>query len=169
MLGTASLLLNILLLAMTPAAQSASIGPGLAVQILTDGPKLRRDEPWPVNSPIFDPCSGDVRLHAARNEFVAFQVLLRSEGDDLKRVTCEVSDLRPDGAEGKPITRDNIDLYRAWYVQVVRPSYTGDIPGLGPGEYPDPLVPLSAPKSKTPTDCKFIYSLMEWFQTIREI
>ncbi len=133
-------------------AQPAEPGTGLAVQVLSDGPKLRRDAQWPASSPIFDQASKEVRLHAARNEFAAFQVLLRSSTDDLKRITCEVSDLQPDDAAGKPITRENIELFRAWYIQVTTPSYTGDIPGLGNGEYPDPLVPLSAPKAGAPFD-----------------
>ena len=89
-------------------------------------------------------------MRAARNESVGFQVLLRARRGDLERITCEVSDLRPASKGAEPISRDNIELLREWYVQVATPSLTNNIPGLGPGEYPDPLVPLSAAKGGAP-------------------
>ncbi len=146
----------VLLAALTSTVLAASepAEHGLVIQVLSDGPKLRRDQAWPASSPVFDPAAREVSIRAGRNEFVGLQILMQRAGESLEQVTCDASDLRPESGAADPISRDNIDLYRAWYVQVTTPSYTGDIPGLGPGEYPDPLVPLSAPKYGMPFDLR---------------
>lgn len=132
------------------ATSTAAAAPMLDVMVLTDGPKLRRSEPWPSASPIFDPRIGRIDLASARNQTLGFQILLRpSPGvPRVEDVHFEVDALN--GAAGALIEKSNLELFRAWFVQVREPSYTGGIRGLGPGEYPDPLVPLASPKYGTP-------------------
>ena len=81
-------------------------------------------------------------VQGARNEFVAFQVILNS-GSDTPEVSVQVSDL---GMGEQSISRGHVELFREHYLNVT------SIPDekwvtLGPGEYPDPLIPFVDPET----------------------
>lgn len=87
---------------------------------------------------VWDGASKRVYLQAARNEIVAFQLIVERTGEaSLTGVEVEIGELA--GPGGVRIPEDNIDLFKQWYVRVRRPSrqkYT-----LGAGYYPDALMP----------------------------
>jgi hypothetical protein len=84
--------------------------------------------------------TGDVKLRGARNEFVAFQVAVESEGP-INDITVTVD--QPLFAECKlpPVFRGTgaVQLYREWMVP--------DDKDTSPARpwYPDPLIPLAGP------------------------
>jgi len=79
-----------------------------------------------------------ISLKAARNESIAFQIVVERTGlEKLSNIKVNLGELS--GPEGKKIPTGNIDLYKEWYVHVTKPSrqtYT-----LGTGYYPDALLP----------------------------
>lgn len=87
---------------------------------------------------VWDGAGKRIYLQAARNEIVAFQLIVERTGEaPLTGVEVEIGDLA--GPGGVRIPEANIDLFKEWYVRVRRPSrqkYT-----LGAGYYPDALMP----------------------------
>jgi hypothetical protein len=86
---------------------------------------------------IWDGTTRRIMLKAARNETVAFQLVIERTGEKLTNVIVAPLELR--GPNGARISLENVDLFREWYVHVSNPSkenYT-----LGPGWYPDGLLP----------------------------
>jgi len=90
-----------------------------------------------------------VRLDSARNEAVAFQVVI--EGQQLKNVRVELQDLA--GADGATIGKRNIKLFRQWYVWqkkagVTQPTIRTNMSvtlqriSTRDGWYPDALIPM---------------------------
>jgi hypothetical protein len=74
-------------------------------------------------------------LWAARNEFEPFQIVLRTEGQDLAGVDIEVTDLA--GPKETILSKDNITIYFESYIHLKSPS---SIEGAA-GDWPDALVP----------------------------
>jgi hypothetical protein len=80
-----------------------------------------------------------ITLKAARNETVAFQIVIERTSEKLSNVSVALGEL--EGPNDAKIPADHIDLFREWYVHVQTPSkqsYT-----LGTGWYPDGLLPCS--------------------------
>jgi hypothetical protein len=77
-------------------------------------------------------------LKAARNEFVAFQLIL-----DTTQPVDEVAVTFPElkNAAGRRITGRNLAIFKEWYVEVRRPSTGHEGISLGPNWYPDALMP----------------------------
>ena len=74
-------------------------------------------------------------IHAARNEFEPFQLVLRSVGQDLDAVDIEVSDLQGKSAA---IRADKyVTVYFEGFLNLTHPSSVAG----GTGEWPDPLIP----------------------------
>ncbi|MGI8958338.1 MAG: hypothetical protein ACR2IV_00975 [Bryobacteraceae bacterium] len=86
---------------------------------------------------IWDGGARRIMLKAARNETVAFQIVIERTGEKLSNVIVKPAELKaPNGAK---ISLENVNLFREWYVHVKHPtkmSYT-----LGPGWYADGLLP----------------------------
>jgi hypothetical protein len=74
-------------------------------------------------------------LHAARNEFESFQIVLRGEDHDVADLDIEVSDLRT--SQGAEISRSNVTVYFEQFLNITQPSLIGGDTGL----WPDPLIP----------------------------
>jgi hypothetical protein len=74
-------------------------------------------------------------LHAGRNEFEPFQIVLRAKSKDLVGVDIDFSDFRT--TEGAQISRENVTVYLEEFVNLNRPSSTEG----GQGLWPDPLIP----------------------------
>jgi len=90
------------------------------------------------SSRIWNAAEKKIRLKAARNELVAFQLIVeRTTDQPVKKVQVTISDLV--GPGGARISREKVELLKEWYVNVRKPSsmdYT-----LGAGWYPDALLP----------------------------
>jgi hypothetical protein len=79
-----------------------------------------------------------VRVKAARNEFVSFQVVVESAGPvEGLAVTLD----RLIGPADAEIAGRNVALFKAWYVEVKQASSGYEGTSLGPGWYPDALLP----------------------------
>ncbi len=105
------------------AACQGAIDPGPPLQIVGESTKVRRGEPLPSASAIFD--GHVVRLRAARGEVLGVQVL---RADDAPaRIAVHV-----DGAA--------VRAWRVDEVHVIRPSTDMWGPSRGAGDYPDRLV-----------------------------
>ncbi len=94
---------------------------------------------------IFDSATQSVCLAGARNEVLGFQLQIES-AKPLEEMTIKISDLQ--GAD-LLAAKSNIRLFKEWYIEVKEPSHGGSSPVgfdcLGPGWYPDSLIPLDQP------------------------
>jgi hypothetical protein len=139
--ATPSLELRRVLLTRSWAPPPRDPGPEpLSVRLLGDSTKLRRFDPLPPAHRA-RAAAGTFELHAARNEVIAFQVLIRrgSAGPSRARITTATL-VGPDGYQLQPV------LFEEQLLTVHQPSSAMYGPGSpGPGSYPDPLVPLGGP------------------------
>ena len=94
---------------------------------------LRGD--YRARNTVWDAKRGSVKLLAARNEVVAFQIVLQPDGP-VKGVNLKATDLA--GKAGR-IGAKNVMMFRQWYIHVRKSTVKH---GLGDGWYPDPLIPL---------------------------
>jgi hypothetical protein len=83
----------------------------------------------------------EMALWAARGEYESFQIVVRAPAGGLKNVNVAISDLM---AQRGRITKASVMLYREHYVQITRgsPDRGGTNRPLGPGWYPDALIPF---------------------------
>ena len=79
-----------------------------------------------------------VSLEAARNEFVAFQVIIEST-EPVEGIDLDPIELRQ--TSGAVLSGRNVQVFKEWYVQVRRPSTGYEATSLGPAWYPDALMP----------------------------
>lgn len=134
---------------------SAPLAVGQSIRMMvwavSDCDKVLRDEPPWDESAVWSRSEGVVRLHAARNEYAAFQLMITAEGGELRGVRVTASDLR---REGSILPAGDIELFREYYLYVTEPSTSmyGEQSSTGPGWYPDPLVPLDSPDGGAPFD-----------------
>lgn len=91
-----------------------------------------------------NPGSSEAQLKAARNEFEAVQVILRSHVA-LRAVSATVTDLI--GARGNRIRKENISLFREHYIRVSLPSPKSP---FSAGWWPDALIPFRNPDTHLP-------------------
>lgn len=84
----------------------------------------------------------EIALWAARGEYESFQVVVRAPAGGLKNVNVAISDLM--GERGR-ITKASLTLYREHYLQITHesPDRGGTNRPLGPGWYPDALIPFT--------------------------
>jgi hypothetical protein len=116
--------------------------------VVPDGPIV-----WPVDgmTRVFknDPAraNSSITLDTARNEYEPFQIIVKAPAaNDLTDVDVTISDLT--GPDGAVISSDNIDLYREHYLYVTQGSKSSNATTnspLGPGWYPDALIPFTDP------------------------
>jgi hypothetical protein len=114
------------------------------VWTLTETHHVLRSEP---------PASGSsVRLGAARNEWVSFQILLRSD-QSLEGINVEAVDLT--GPGGFLLRHGDARLYRQHQLQLETGTHRND--HFKPDWYPDPLIPFLNPLTgKKPQPARFI-------------
>lgn len=74
-------------------------------------------------------------LQAGRNEFEAFQIVLRADDKDVSDIDVEFTDLR--GSQGVEVARNNLAVYFEQFLNITQPSMIGGTAGL----WPDPLIP----------------------------
>jgi hypothetical protein len=89
-------------------------------------------------------------LFAARGEYQAFQIALRAPASGLTLQNAQASDLT--SGSGHSLSRSGITLYREHYVHVDTgsPDWRGSNRPLGPGSYPDALIPFLDPHTGAP-------------------
>lgn len=116
---------------------------GVAVWVLGDSTKVlpgdSLGEPWSVGSLV-----RPIELEGARGETVAFQLVLASR-EGLPKISVEVGHLLGQGAR---IPREQIAVFLESYIDC--PAVPREVVSLGPGEYPDPLIPLPSTVSLAP-------------------
>src|SRR5690349_21187803 len=83
-----------------------------------------------------------VKIGAVRNEWVDFQILLRSDAP-VSGVDVETENLR--GPNGAVLDRSAVRLYRQHQVFLKTGTYRNE--GFKPDWYPDPLIPFRHPVS----------------------
>lgn len=141
-----------------PAAVTSS---GSVSSMWVTGPshKVLRTEKGPGATSLWDPGSKTVKLHAARNEFVSFQVVLAGDATGVTFGTAAL-----EGPDGKKL--EHVRAYREHYIATpVRSQFSiehipwdcieldlrcGEL--NAPREFPVQLVPLDAPKHGAPFD-----------------
>ncbi len=91
-----------------------------------------------------------VKLWAARGEYESFQIVASGGAQGLTGVNVTVSDLQ--GADGQVIPHTAFTLYREKYVHVTAssPNWKGPNQPMGPGCYPDALIPFTDPDTGKP-------------------
>ena len=102
-----------------------------------------------------EPAGGqrEIVLWAARGEYESFQVVVRAPAGGLKNVNVATSDLA--GGRGH-IPKANLMLYREHYMQIKHgsPDRGGSNRPLGPGWYPDALIPFTGDKYIAPKQAR---------------
>ena len=91
-----------------------------------------------AGSTVWDAAAKTVSLKAARNEFVAFQVIVEA-GAPLDGIDVQSDGFRH--PQGSRLEGRNVALFKEWYTQVRRPSTGYEKSSLGPDWYPDALMP----------------------------
>ncbi len=91
-----------------------------------------------------------VKLSAARGEYESFQIVTNGSSTGQHIVKVAVSDLK--GPGGQMISQTSFTLYREkyLYVNASSPNWGGSNKPLGPGWYPDALIPFTDPSTGKP-------------------
>jgi hypothetical protein len=92
----------------------------------------------------------EVSLSAARGESESFQIVVNGAAKGVGNVNVTISDLQ--GPAGQVIPRTNFTLYREKYMHVTSssPNWKGSNQPMGPGWYPDALIPFTDPDTGKP-------------------
>jgi hypothetical protein len=112
----------------------------IRTQAFEDNPSLFPDGirgEYKHSNLIWDAAARRISLASARNETVAFQIVIERADEKLSNIKVALGELT--GPHGARVAAGNVDLFREWYVHVKTPSkasYT-----LGEGWYPDALLP----------------------------
>jgi hypothetical protein len=101
----------------------------MTVYVVDDLTRVRPQDPPQSSSTAI--------LKAARNEYAAFQIVVRAPEGGLAGGSASASALRSEA--GDVIPAANVALFREHYVEVVTPSPKSK---EGPGWYPDALIPF---------------------------
>ena len=110
--------------------------------LLEARPDIHKDYPagdFRLRNLVWDAETRTVRLKAARNEFTPFQAIVEADAP-LDGVDVRVTALKHTG--GAQIAAPFVAVFKAWYVQVRRPSTGYERSSLGPAWYPDALLPM---------------------------
>jgi hypothetical protein len=110
--------------------------------LIEDRPDIHKDYPsgdFRSRNPVWDAASKTVSLKSARNEYVAFQLIVEAPGGRLDELDVALPELK-DQAGNRVAARD-IQIFKEWYVQVRRPSTGYEKSSLGPAWYADALMP----------------------------
>lgn len=116
---------------------------------LGDGEKITKDAAVPASPHFWDPGTGTLKLHGARNEMVAAQLMLTAAAD-VKQINVSIGDLQ---GPGTITARPNLELSLELYQFVADGSWGWGPPSkMLPGKlwYPEVLVPFQDPYSPGP-------------------
>lgn len=134
------------LTAQTPAVRLWAVSDGVRVnpvtgQVYERRPDIHKDYPagdFRSANLVWSAASKTVSLKAARNEFAAFQVVVEAP-KSANDVNISFSGLT--GPLGARIDGQYAAVFKEWYVRVRRPTSGYERSSLGPGWYPDALLP----------------------------
>ncbi|MEW5983872.1 MAG: hypothetical protein AB1806_16085 [Acidobacteriota bacterium] len=91
---------------------------------------------------LWDSAAGRITVQGARGETVAFQLGIEGGGAGRRRVDVRTSALS--SRDGHAVPASRVDLFKIYYTEVDdRGSGPTNGPSMGPGWYPDALVPWS--------------------------
>ena len=159
--------LAVRLAAQTPAARLWAISDGLRVNPVTgrvfeERADIHTDYPAgdlrAANSVWTGP-SKTVSLRAARNEFVAFQVIVET-AKPIREVNAHFPGLV--GPNGARIDGAYAAVFKEWYVHVRQATTGYERSSLGPGWYPDALLP----QRRAHLDSGFPFSIPDLYNNI---
>jgi hypothetical protein len=91
-----------------------------------------------------------VKVSAAKGSYESFQIVVNGGTKGLSHTNVTISELQ--GPGGQVIPQRNFTLYREKYVHVSSssPNWKGSNQPLGPGWYPDALIPFTDPDTGKP-------------------
>jgi hypothetical protein len=98
-----------------------------------------------TSNPIWKRTRGSVQLTGAGNETIAFQIIVGFK-KQYRDFTIDIGPLK--AAKREAIT--NIEIFKEWYVEIRKPSYTYKKSSLAPGWFPDALVPYQGSSFYSP-------------------
>jgi hypothetical protein len=127
-------------------ADGARASGGAELAIVSEDARLRRDEPLPATSPLFD--GARVRLRGGRGETLALHVLTRSHDATVALTLAPTSAPSSAGARtpsSAPTLPARVDAFVVQWLNVREPSTAMYGPSRGAGVYPDPLQPSRQP------------------------
>ncbi len=109
---------------------------------------------------VWDGAAKTVSLKAARNEFVAFQVIIEADQpvDDVDVAFAGVRHASEALLDGR-----NVAIFKEWYSEVRRPSTGYERSSLGPGWYADALLP----KRRESLHTGFPFSIPDLYNNIQ--
>ncbi|MBI3832688.1 MAG: DUF4091 domain-containing protein [Planctomycetes bacterium] len=144
---------------------SGSFGAESAASIwcVGESTKVMPSDPPQDKTVVWDGASKTVKLGSARNEYVAFQIAVRTGKDPLSGVTVEPAALK--GSGNAEIPAANIDLFVEHYLNVTvssRSDANGLIKQCKAGEHPTQMVPFNAKKYGAPFEIKGERSNAVW-------
>ena len=131
-------------------------------RLLEDRVDIHRDYPtgdYRSQNSVWDARTKTVSLKAARNEFVAFQLIIEAS-EPVDEIDVEPVELRH--ASGEVLSGRNVQLFKEWYVEVRRPSTGYEGTSLGPAWYPDALMP----KRRARLNSGFPFSIPDLYNNI---
>ena len=138
--------LAVRLAAQTPAVRIWAVSDGVRVNPVTGRmfearTDIHKDYPagnfHEANS-VWNAAAKTVSLKAARNEFTAFQAIVEAP-QGAEAVNVKFPGLK--GPNGASINGKNAAVFKEWYVQVRHVTSGYEHSSLGPGWYPDALMP----------------------------
>ncbi|MDQ2732768.1 MAG: hypothetical protein M3Y56_14005, partial [Armatimonadota bacterium] len=127
------------------AAQAAD--PVLTVAGLGDCEKITKDGVVPPSPHFWDAATGTLKLHGARNEMVAAQLMLTATAGEVKNVNVEIGELKGPGIIA---ANPNLELSQELYQFVEDGSWGWGTPSkMLPSKlwYPEVLAPFQDPYS----------------------
>lgn len=153
--------------AQSPAVKLWAVSDGVRVspttgRLIEDRPDIHKDYPsgdYRIQNSVWNGSTRTVSLKAARNEFVAFQLVLEA-AEAVSDVDITFTELKD--AAGHRITGRNLAIFKEWYVLVRRPSTGYERSSLGPGWYPDALMP----KRRSTLSSGFPFSIPDLYNNI---
>jgi hypothetical protein len=134
------------LAAQTAAPRLWAVSDGVRVnpvtgQVFEERPDIHRDYPagdFRASNSVWNAAAKTVSLKAARNECAAFQVIVETP-QPAAAVDVKFPGLR--GPRGARIDGNYAAVFKEWYVRVRRATTGYERSSLGPGWYPDALMP----------------------------
>jgi hypothetical protein len=134
------------LAAETPAVRLWAVSDGVRVnpvtgQVFEERADIHKDYPagdFRAANSVWSASAKTVSLKAARNEFAAFQVIVET-AEPLREVNVRFPGLV--GPGGARIDGKYAAVFKEWYVRVRRATTGYERSSLGPGWYPDALLP----------------------------
>ena len=132
--------------AQTPAVRLWAVSDGVRVNPVTgkvfeERQDIHKDYPagdFRAANSVWNAKAKTVSLKAARNEFVSFQAIVET-AEPLRDVNVHFPGLA--GPNGVRIDGNYAALFKEWYVQVRHATTGYERSSLGPGWYPDALLP----------------------------